>query len=209
MIQWKEIFADYFPRKTNSARNNCLTIDVTCAIALMEDELAIELCMRGYQVYSEATAGEELLCEREPRKRTVTDMPSASCGKIFRVFNINIRGHTSSANTKNFPTAKLTATTVSMCVRVCTCACVHVCVCACVCVCMCVCVHVCVCMCVCTCVCARTCMCMNRVFCFFTHLKLQALASTVQWAINYSCSCTINPQHQNLLYTISWYCETF
>ena len=33
----------------------------------MEDELAIELCMRGYHVYSNATAGEELLCEREPR----------------------------------------------------------------------------------------------------------------------------------------------
>ena len=33
----------------------------------MEDELVMELCMRGYHVYSEATAGEELLCEREPR----------------------------------------------------------------------------------------------------------------------------------------------
>ena len=29
----------------------------------MEDELVMELCMRGYHVYSEATAGEELLCE--------------------------------------------------------------------------------------------------------------------------------------------------
>ena len=36
----------------------------------MEDELAIELYKRGYHIYSdiwEATAGEELLCEREPR----------------------------------------------------------------------------------------------------------------------------------------------
>ena len=30
----------------------------------MEDELATELYMRGYHVYSEAT---ELLCERKPR----------------------------------------------------------------------------------------------------------------------------------------------
>ena len=44
--------------KKNSARNNLL---LTRAIVLME------LCMRGYHVYSEATAGEELLCEREPR----------------------------------------------------------------------------------------------------------------------------------------------
>ena len=42
----------------------------------MEDELAIELCMRGYHICSEAT---ELLCERKPRN---TAMPS--CGKIFR-----------------------------------------------------------------------------------------------------------------------------
>ena len=33
-------------------------------IAPMEDELAIELSMLGYHVYSEAT---ELLCERKPR----------------------------------------------------------------------------------------------------------------------------------------------
>ena len=39
--------------KKNSARNNLL---LTRAIVLME------LCMRGYHVYSEATAGEELLC---------------------------------------------------------------------------------------------------------------------------------------------------
>ena len=44
--------------KKNSARNNLL---LTRAIMLME------LCIRGYHVYSEATAGEELLCEREPR----------------------------------------------------------------------------------------------------------------------------------------------
>ena len=45
-----------------TARNKLLP-----AIAPMEDDLAIELCMRGYHVYSEATAGEGLLCEREPR----------------------------------------------------------------------------------------------------------------------------------------------
>ena len=50
-----------------NTRNNCLTVDVTRAIAPMEDELEIELCMRRYHVYSEVTAGEELLCEREPR----------------------------------------------------------------------------------------------------------------------------------------------
>ena len=44
--------------KKKSARNNLL---LTRAIVLME------LCTRGYHVYSEATAGEELLCECEPR----------------------------------------------------------------------------------------------------------------------------------------------
>ena len=43
------------------ARNN---LQLTRVIAPMEDELVIELCMRGYHVYSEAT---ELLCERKPR----------------------------------------------------------------------------------------------------------------------------------------------
>ena len=36
----------------------------------MEDELAIELCVRGYHVYNniwEAAVGEELPCEHEPR----------------------------------------------------------------------------------------------------------------------------------------------
>ena len=56
----------------------------------------IELCMRGYRIYSEATAGEGLLVSPGTR-RTVTVMPSASCGNIFRVFNIC--GLTSSANT--------------------------------------------------------------------------------------------------------------
>ena len=49
--------------KKNSAHNNLL---LTRAIAPMEDELAIELCMCGYHVYSEATTREELLCECEP-----------------------------------------------------------------------------------------------------------------------------------------------
>ena len=60
--------------------------------------------MCGYHVYSEATAGEELLCEREPRNTKDSNCYaySASCGKRFRT--LNIRGLTSSA--------KLTATTV-------------------------------------------------------------------------------------------------
>ena len=60
----------------------------------MEDKLAIELCMRGYHIYSEAT---ELLCESKPRNTKDSNCYAYSCGKIFRVFNI--RGLTSSANT--------------------------------------------------------------------------------------------------------------
>ena len=47
---------------------------------------------------SNCRAGEELLCEREPRNtKDSIVMPSASCGNIFHGFNI--RGLTSSANT--------------------------------------------------------------------------------------------------------------
>ena len=57
----------------------------------MEDELAIELCMRGDHVYSEATAGEELLCEREPRNTKDSNCYvylASRCGKTFCAFNI-------------------------------------------------------------------------------------------------------------------------
>ena len=63
-ISRREIFADYFPQIKTSAHNKLL---LTCVIAPMADELGIELRMRGYHVYSEATAGEELLCKRELR----------------------------------------------------------------------------------------------------------------------------------------------
>ena len=76
------------------------------AIAPMEDELAIELCIC---VATTSTAmqlpGKGYCVSVSPGiRRTVTVMPSASCGKIFRAFNI--RGLTSSANTAKISTPR-------------------------------------------------------------------------------------------------------
>ena len=59
--------------------------------------------MRGYNVYSEATAGEELLCESEPRN--TKDSNCCACGKIFRMFNL--RSLTSSAKPLKFPHSEI------------------------------------------------------------------------------------------------------
>ena len=71
------MFADYnFREEIILLSNNLL---LTSVIAQMEDELAIELCVRGCHTYSsiwETTVREELAGTR----RTVTVMPS--CGKI-------------------------------------------------------------------------------------------------------------------------------
>ena len=78
--------------KKKSARNNSL---LTCAIMLME------LCIH-VRVATTSTAkqlpGKSYCVSVSPgTRRTVTVMPSASCGNMFRGFNI--RGLSSSANT--------------------------------------------------------------------------------------------------------------
>ena len=63
--------------------------------------------MRGYHVYSEATAGEGLLCECElGTRRTVSVMPSASCGKIFYVDIGRQEVHTLGIGTGNARTSR-------------------------------------------------------------------------------------------------------
>ena len=85
------MFADYFhEKKKNSARNND-----TCDRA--DGTVYVCVCVATRSTAKQLPGKSYCVSVSPETQRTVTVMPSASCGNIFRGFNI--RGLTSSANT--------------------------------------------------------------------------------------------------------------